>query len=337
MHNHNNVSSPSQRMDWLDSAKGIAMFAVVLYHVLYGFEIAGLIDQSLPLEYFNNYLRATATPIFFIASGYFIERSINKYGYKKFFKGALLFLVYPYFLWSILQIFIKILFASMVNKTETFDAISLLYESVAQFWFLHALFLAQIIFAVMHKMKNQHVLITAALFFAASFINGSYGFIPDAFRSTGFILVGAYFVKQNALEKIPAIKLALIAFVIMILSSPLHVHLLMTMEYAGRSNFVGGIATFIFVALCLQKYGSPKILEMLGKYSMYIYVMHIMAIVPFRVVLMKLGIDIPLLSITICTAAGLILPIIAAIVMEKIKISKFMGIKPVNYFQKDPV
>lgn len=330
-----NKTENSQRIEWLDGAKGLAMMTVVLYHVLLGFETAGMVESSMLLEYTNIYLRAAATPIFFIISGFFIERSMNKYGYKKFFKGALLFLVYPYFLWSIIQVVVKIIFASLVNKTETFDLISLLYEPVAQFWFLHALFLAQILFALMHKARNQNFLIAAVLFFAASFINGSFGFVADAFRSTGLLLVGVYLAKENRLVTIQPMKIALTGLIVLVLSAPLYAHLIMPMGIAGRSNFIGGIAMFIVVAAMLVKYGAPTILEIFGKYSMYIYVMHIMAIVPFRVVLMKLGVDIPLLSIAICTTAGLILPIIAAIIMEKMKISQFLGIKAVNHFQKD--
>ncbi len=330
------MTEQPQRVEWLDSAKGVAMITVVLYHVLLGFETAGLVQPSSILEYTNIYLRAAATPIFFIVSGFFIERSMSKYGYKKFFKGALLFLVYPYFLWSIIQIAVKIVFASLVNKTETFEIVSLLYEPVAQFWFLHALFLAQVIYALIHKTQKQNILIFAAIIFAASFVNGSVGFVADALRSSGLLLIGVYFAKENRILKIQPMKVVIISLIILLLTGPLYAYYIMPMGIAGRSNIIGGITTFIVVAALLAKYGSPKILEIFGKYSMYIYVMHIMAIVPFRVVIMKLGIDIPLLSITICLVAGLILPLIAAIIMEKIKISKFLGIKAVNLFQKAP-
>lgn len=329
------MSEQPKRLDWIDSAKGIAMITVVLYHVLLGFETAGLVKPSMILEYTNIYLRAAATPIFFIVSGFFIERSMSKHGYQKFFKGALLFLVYPYFLWSVLQIVVKIIFASLVNKTETFDPLALLYEPVAQFWFLHALFLAQVIYALIHKSQKQNILLFAAILFAASFVNGSVGFIADAFRSAGLVLIGVYLAKDNNVLKIQQMNIAVVSLAILLLTAPIYAHFIMPLGIAGRSNFIGGITMFIVVAAILMKYGSPKLLEIVGKYSMYIYVMHIMAIVPFRVIIMKLGIEIPIFSILVCTLAGLILPLIAAIIMEKIKISKFFGIKAVNHFQKE--
>lgn len=60
---------------------------------------------------------------------------------------------------------------------------------------------------------------------------------------------------------------------------------------------------------------------------MYIYVLHIMSLVPFRVILKKVGLVDPLIMIPLCTLAGLVLPILFAIIVERLKINPLLGIK----------
>ncbi len=330
------MTQTPQRLDWIDATKGAAMIAVVIYHVILGFESAGMLVNTTTLRYIEAFLTAFATPPFFLMAGYFIERSVTKAGYKKYIRSAVNFILYPYILWAIIQMGVKILFASFVNKAESFDPTILFFAPPAQFWFLHALFFAQILYCAMHKYHNKnHLLIAAILFVVSALINPIY-FAADIVRSLGFLLIGVYFARTEFLTKALNAKTLSMSGAALFLTFPIYVFVAMPSGFEGQSNVIGGIAGTLILCAALLKYGAPKILQILGKYSMYIYVMHIMAIVPFRVVLMKIGIDIPLLSIAICASAGLMLPLIAAIIMEKIKISKFFGIKAVNHFQKDP-
>lgn len=328
------MTEQKQRLDWVDAAKGSAMITVVLYHVILGFEKSGLIQSTELVRYAEVYLTAIATPVFFLLSGYFIERSIKKAGYRKFIRSIVHYILYPYILWAIIQMGIKILFASFVNKTEVFDLLRLIHDPPAQFWFLHALFFAQLLFCLLHKYYRNNYIIAIWVLLIASILANPVHLIADILRSLAFLLIGLQFARTGFLMRSADVKTLTYADIALLLTGPIYVLWALPAGFEGQSNFIGGVAATIILCAVLFQYGSPKILQIIGKYSMYIFVMHIMAIVPFRVVILKLGLDIPLLSIALCTLAGVFLPIIAAAIMEKIKISKYIGIKSVNYFQK---
>ncbi len=321
------------RLNWIDANKGFAIILVVAYHAALGLESAGLMGRTSLLEYFWIYATSLATPIFFLMSGFFVERSVDKAGYQNYFKTSLQYILYPYFLWSIIQIVVKIIFSSFVNKQESFDFLEQFYAPPAQFWFLYALFLAQILFLMMHKFYNRHYILVAILFLVLSFV---FYFMPtfaDVLRSFAFLLIGAYFARDRVFERIADVKILGALLLCLALSGPLYFYILApAIGFDARSNFIGGISATLMLGGIFIKYGSPVILQILGKYSMSIFVMHIIFLVPFRIILPKLGLDIPILILSICTLAGIVLPIVAAVIAERLKINDFLGIKAVGYF-----
>lgn len=322
------AAQPSKdRISWVDACKGTAIFVVVLYHVTLGLSDASLLNKSPFLEYFWVYATAVATPVFFLLSGYFIERSVEKSGRIGFLKTSLHYVLYPYILWSVLQLAAKIAFSSYVNTKASFDISFLLFDPVGQFWFLHSLFIAQLIYLAFHRLSINNYLIVSVLAMAVSFSLVSYETLSEGLRATSFVFLGAYAQRNHIDIRIinkPIIYICVFLYII----SGLIYHLIMIPSgYQDASNFLGGISSTILLAALFTKFNAPKTLLILGRYSMYIYVLHIMSLVPFRVILKKVGLVDPLIMIPLCTLAGLVLPILFAIIVERLKINPLLGIK----------
>lgn len=328
-----NASAP--RYDWIDANKGLAIIIVVLYHVTIGLQASGMLVHDDILQYTWLAMTALATPVFFVMSGYFIEKSLAKGGVKKFLATSAQYILYPYFLWAILQLAIKILFAQFVNTpVEEINFVTLLTAPPAQFWFLHALFLAQVMFILFYMLVNKHHLLVACAALLISWNVVEFSVIADAIRSFGFLLVGTWMAKKkdlaDTITPLPVIALALMGYV---LSLVLYKEVMAPEGFDGVTNFVGGIAiTFVASGLFIR-YGAPKWFAFFGRYSMYIFVMHLLCLVPVRVAYKMLGVDAVPLLILACTLAGIVLPVIAAMVIEFLGIERYLGIKRVSTSQ----
>lgn len=324
----NKAALPSKdRISWVDACKGTAISVVVLYHVTLGLSDAGLLNNSPFLEYFWVYATAVATPVFFLLSGFFIERSVEKSGRIGFLKTSLHYVLYPYILWSVLQLAAKIAFSSYVNTKASFDISFLLFDPLGQFWFLHSLFIAQLTYLAFHKLSINNYLIISVLAMALSFSLVSYETLSEGFRAISFIFLGAH-AQRNHDDILIINKPIIYSCAFLYIISGIIYHLIVIPSgYQDASNFLGGISSTILLAALFIKFKAPKSLLILGRYSMYIYVLHIMSLVPFRVILKKVGLVDPLIMIPLCTLAGLVLPILFAIIVERLKINPLLGIK----------
>lgn len=135
------------RIEWIDSARGLAILLVVFGHAA-----GGLIDAAGPgsMPALRTLFLAIYTfhmPIFFFLSGLFVERRIEQ-GFRDFSGKLLVMVVFPYFLWSIVQFSAIFALGSLVNHPagsywRTLFGLPL--RTVSQFWFLHALFLINLV------------------------------------------------------------------------------------------------------------------------------------------------------------------------------------------------
>ena len=115
-------------------------------------------------------------PLFFFLSGLFIEKSLKTIRFKNYLGIQLRRLVYSYFLWSILQMSVEVIFSSHTqNGTRLSDIFAIVYQPWGQFWFIYALFFMQLIFVMANRLNKFGTLILD------SFLSG-YSFTQSRFR-----------------------------------------------------------------------------------------------------------------------------------------------------------
>ena len=147
------------RIDWVDMARGVGIFLVVLGHV-----------AKLP-NFIGLYIYTFHLPLFFLLSGYLFNPA--KYtGFRAFITSRAQRLVFPYVLFSVLSFFFFLLLnwrsvigSGLLSSQLYYFFGGLIFavrgtawtEHSGALWFLACLFFTEIFFyLIIHKIKGNH-------------------------------------------------------------------------------------------------------------------------------------------------------------------------------------
>src|SRR5437763_1326877 len=108
------------RLEWIDYLRGIAIILIVYRHVLIGIQ-RGHIQVPQALVDANMIFYSFRMPLFFILSGIFISKSLAKKSLSQLIGSKFNLLLYPYLIWSFLQLTLQIFFSPLINSDRTFS------------------------------------------------------------------------------------------------------------------------------------------------------------------------------------------------------------------------
>lgn len=180
------------RMAWADVARGGAMILVVLAHALqlmaaYGWE-NGWLDTA------NLYLTALRMPLFFLVSGLFAVRAIQR-SWRGLFASRLALLLYMYALWMVVR---TVWFTFVPWPLDSLEPwLSLLVAPVWPsngLWFLYALMLYLVLGKLTARLAPAIVLVPLA----ALAVVAASGVIPDLGGAWSSIALYAFFFVLGA-------------------------------------------------------------------------------------------------------------------------------------------
>lgn len=319
-----------KRIVWVDNIKIIAIALVVLGHLIQSFVKSGIVPGTSAIDCFIELIYCFHVPLFFICSGFLYQQYTKTDTFKAYSKNILkkfIALGIPYFVFSTITYFIKVFLEDSVNSQNETSLLGTLFVSPATpYWFLYALFLFFIINPIIKKKSDAIIRLSvcAVLFIVFNFmshINTPFllTMVTYIFHHMIWFVAGmavSYFDLTKKFKKYQGVYFIvfLILGIIIYNCTDFFIHfklLLGVLACAGIIGFVG--------SLCDEK-PQGKISKFLSKYTMPVFLMHTLAAAGIRVILFKLGIDNALIHI-ICGGAGtFILPVIAAMIMEKIKL-----------------
>jgi fucose 4-O-acetylase-like acetyltransferase len=287
------------RLQWVDYLKGIAIILVVYRHVLIGIQRSGL-TVSDQLVKANMIFYSFRMPLFFILSGIFISASM-----KKRSLGQLIFikfenLLYPYLIWTFLQVSLQILFSHYTNSDRgLIDYTYILYQprNLDQFWYLPALFNTTVLYMLVKaKLKPPawaQLSVGLILYFVAPYFQGI-SMISDWMEFYLFFALGdaisVFFFKQSSQLFLKNPLTLLVITPVFILAQLWY----LTKEEGYYLNEMTGRAEFLLIALTgcfsmfvlsfrLQSWNILSFLRVLGFHSLYIYVMHVFVAALIRI------------------------------------------------------
>lgn len=153
----------TQRLDWIDSLRGIGILFVLLGHT--------------PIT-FRYYIYPFHIPLFFFASGYLFD-STKYIKFKDFVKRKFNVLAFPYIYFSAISIALYVLYASCgaTKETVNFKEIFLYFIAAKRnsipynkaLWFLPSLFIVSIIYFALKKyVKDNLAIISIAIILSAT-------------------------------------------------------------------------------------------------------------------------------------------------------------------------
>ncbi|WP_420137402.1 acyltransferase family protein [Sphingomonas sp.] len=280
------------RLGWVDVAKGIGIVLVVHGHAIDGLMSAGLLSRA-GLAAFSFYaVYCFHMPLFFLLSGLFVPGQIAR-DRRRFAWRQIGSIVWPYFLWSIIQITVLYLASSYVNKPrEHLDYIQILWAPPSQFWFLYVLFLFHMVSRLLVRRDTiVPMLVAGAIAFVGFHILWPRMTIPHFFSELLiFYAVGTALAGQMA--GIPAV---MARFRLPIAAACLLVVPYMWFGFTRGLGFdylamipatLIGICGVLAAATLLSG-RAAALFRYLGERAMAIYVLHVLFVAGTRIVLAK--------------------------------------------------
>lgn len=248
---------------------------------------------AYPIEQF---IWSFHVPIFFFCSGYVFKinggwsRSSSRFA---FIMHKLLNLGVPYLVFSSVYILVNSLIPGTNSKFAVSDILKLWNTPIAQYWYLYALFMLFLLFAVLAK-RLTNIQITILLIcvrYLCMMFSVTIPLIGLAISNSISFGLGASLRNIKILENrkalaggvgIAHICLFAVAFMCDWFDYPI----------VGDSFRVFGIIASVMIISCICKIGVFKsVLLFINKYSFPIFLLHTIFTAGIRIVLKKVGID----------------------------------------------
>jgi len=319
------------RSTWVDYAKGIGILLVVYGHLLSSGYHAGL---KIPQDFFDlsdSIVYSFHMPLFFFLSGLFVESSFRKRGAKSYLLDKFTRIAYPYLLWSLIQVGVEVIFSSQTQKGAGLeDLLAIPYRPWGQFWFVYALFLMHIAYTLAARLGrfSAPVLFLAGaglfLFPIPTGILGLFGFSGHFI----FFVIGIYARKYliDQPRTVPPWTVALLFILLGASGYYLFSNVIEPMRLVGKPYphyfmllSILGIAACVGWAQYLSKRNTLGFLRTLGIYSLQIFLVHMLAGVAVRMILLQIGIQNWIVHILIGTLTALVVPILLQEISARIK------------------
>ena len=328
----------SNRLAWIDYARGICIILVCFRHCMEGLKQAGLPLQEYPvLQVLNICFYSFRMPLFFIISGLFVSSGLFKKGLGPYVNGRFRIVFYPLLVWGSIQITIQFLLKDYVNAHRVpLDYLNLIINPrrIEQFWYLNALFFVGALYAlfkVAFRINYWQQLLLGMIFYT---IAGMFRYTETngylltdilnyyIYFCIGDIISGYVLGKKNKKTMITAPSWLLASFIVFLGSqylytilnlSPHHNEFYVGDKLPALAFFIAlsGCAFIIQIAFLLQRAGIFKWLRVIGYHSLYIYLAHVMVIASVRILLMR-GFHVTSVPVILVPAmlAGIVLPVL---------------------------
>jgi len=323
----------SKREYWIDALKGFTIIAVIIGHCLDGYLKAGMFEGLLAFDIFEiikSVIYAFHMPLFFIISGYTLNLAYidenNSFKTKRFFRQATNIMLI-YVMWALMLWVVKMMFSKYVNDVYgVSDLIEMFITPLGNYWYLHALFILYlIVFIFKFNKTNKTITVLIMMLFSVLvlFFNEMYGLHVTVYKTAyhlAFFYIGMYLCRyREKLESKPA-------FIVSLLFTVAAWIVYATTDFPVLSNFVTRPVLalsmsyiFIFIFKTMSRF-KLKFLNTCGKYCIYIYLIHPFITAGNRVILPKLYINEPYLALAINSLSALLISLVIAMMVEKIKI-----------------
>jgi uncharacterized membrane protein YcfT len=299
----------SDRVDWVDYAKGICIIMVVMMHSVLGVELAA--GERGFMHVVVAFAKPFRMPDFFLISGLFLPMVIDR-DWRTYLDRKVVHFAYFYLLWVTIQFGFKA--PAFAAETSWQHAGYLYLESFIEpfgtLWFIYLLPIFFVVIKLTRALPSPLILVVAAMLEAAHIVTG--WTVIDEFCNRfvyiycGYLFAAHVFALSNAARARPALAVAgLIAWAL--INSALVA--LGVSEWPGISLMLGlaGACAIITMGTLLARAQLLNALRFCGEHSIVIYLAFFLPMAATRTLLLKTSIipDIGAVSL-IVTIAGVL-------------------------------
>lgn len=304
------------RTQWIDNAKGIAIILVVAAHVWRGLRDAKLLAWTQAFQYLDFTVYSFHMAAFFLLAG--LTASISR-GKGKGWLRPILELYAVYLFWSFLQTLLMLGLSRLTNgSVSVYDLISVPFHAPAQFWFIYILILFRVVVNVVPERVGLYA--AATFFLGASMLTRSESFAFKFSHYLLFFVAGYYLVPRLdwlRLDRTVTESLMATAVTLALSFACMHFGLRSYDSILALPLAAFGMLAIFYCSRAIENIAIGQIFNLLGRYSLPIYILHIIAASGVRILLVRLGITDGHILVLVCTLAGLILPVCAYLAADR--------------------
>lgn len=292
------------RIEWVDIYKGFLIFLVVLGHAFQGIAADHTIVTNVDYNYilyFKYLIYSFHMPAFFIAGGFFAYNLFAKLNIE-YFLHRFRRLMQPYFVWG----FITALFMQIASRftNNGLGLKNFIYSPIkpfSVFWFLYVyflIFIVQSILTVIFKEKSNKVFFILAifLFLINPLIPKIWVFKSIAtymiYYALGLFTLTFVTKYQNFFSKVMTLILWIVIFLILFEIYFIYVQKnnLQIVYYLNFLTAIAGSILFINLSIIVSNWHNwfSNMNDSFGKYSMQIYVIHLLPLACTRIFLLRI-------------------------------------------------
>lgn len=336
------MSADAKRLDWVDMAKGLSIFLVVMMYC------ASSIGEDTGQTGFLHWSIAFATPFrmpeFFLISGLFLSQVIAR-PWRAFADRRVVHYFYFYALWAVIHIVFKI---ALLGRDPVGAAGYMawgLIEPYGVLWFIYMLAVFGAVTKLLFELRAPQwaVLAAAAILQMAGIHTGSY--VIDQF-ATYFVYFYAGYVFAPQLFRLAdwavdhvglalaglavwAVANAVLVFAGGFVMGPVHIQ----MGYAALPGVhlalaLTGTSALCVIAALLTRLPWMAWLQWLGTKSLIIYVAFVLPMGIARTVLLKVGVTDPNLLSLVTMVISIGSPLILWWLVQRTGLCKFLFERP---------
>lgn len=316
-----------KRIEWIDNAKAITCFLVILGHLL--MSLRSIYDNEF-IEYIIFFIYLFHMPLFLCLSGILYFKKKEKFtlqSYKNFEINKIINLIVPYFTFYTIFILLSEMAGSSTNTSRGVkEWFSIINNPLPPYWFLYALLAIFIIVPIIELICKYNKKKIFSFFFLLRillvFIKPKLYFISVVMCWGMFFCIGA-FAKLDS-EKVVSNKIVL-GLIFYILSS------LVYFKYSNLlNNIINELINIIFELFgvilflkILQKINKLKILNFYKNYTFQIFLTHTIFAAAIRILLFKLNINNYFIHFILGMVVSVYLPVVMSKISEKIRYTQF--------------
>lgn len=330
-------SVPPARDATIDIAKALAIILIVLGHVWRAFEPAGLVQDPLLTEV-DSVIYMSHLSVFAFLAGLFVASGMRRDGEWHYARSRSVTFLWLYFLWSTLQLLMKIGAGSAVNDPVDPVELLIIWEPKEQFWFFGWITVMMLLAAAAKPWRSQGAAVltlsVAALGSAAVWglnwrILGGEGLALTIFFFLGVVLTGRRLLRWvqrvhvgwAGVVVIGAGAVWVVLGYTLLATPPTAYGDIRTPASVGLGFIAStaGVLAILAVALLLARMGTrARWLARIGELSLVIFVAHVFFTASTRILLSMLGVEALTPHVVLPTLCGVIGPLVIYAVSQRL-------------------
>ncbi|MBS0481111.1 MAG: acyltransferase [Proteobacteria bacterium] len=308
-----------------DVAKGMAMIAVVVSHVMRGAQGDGVIGDGSAFRLIDTLLYLVHVQLFLVISGYLAFPRANQPIAQR---NRQISLGYSYFLWSVLSLSAMIAVGQPLPESSIGASFAaLFYAPIQHYWFLPVIMIGYGLLYVLRTPLTLGLTIAVCLVFRE--VMGFSYYAVDYYVT--FYLVGALLRAQPITMARPSTLTAI--------CTAIFLGGAFVCQAAGLVPPTVPMTIPVSLAACYAVYRGavalvrlPRVANLLalaGRQSLPIYLAHVFFAAGSRdAIVAAIGTDYPVLILTVSFVAGLAGPLVLVAIARRLKIERLVGFEP---------